>query len=285
MAGPTDRTRRAFEDYLGRLAKAFEAFAAEHAGTAAAFEARHELALMEIHALKRVDAGVARMEAILKDSAGWTGPAPDGLRLDLPNYTFVVALALADLERFERAEQILEPIAQGVDARGEQARRLLTRVLARKQLQVGLKMPAFSGPRLEDDGQWRLSDFRGRVVLVQFWATWSRPCAQIMPELAEIQKEYAARGYTMLGIALDDERREGSVRIQNYLQQIELDAPHIYEGKGWQTAIAQAFAVRAIPANFLLDADGVIRGRNLRGAELRRALDQLLPKPAEDDGN
>lgn len=275
---PQDRTRTAFEAYLGRLAKAIEAFATEHAGTAASFEARHELALMEIHALRKVEAGIARMESILKESASWKGPAPEGLRLDLPNYTFVLALALADLERFARAEELLRPLTNEEGPRAEQATRLLQRVEARKKLQVGLVMPAFEGPRLRDGGAWRLRDFRGQVVLVQFWATWSRPSSQEMPQLAALQKEFGEQGFAVLGVSLDDDRREGRVRLNNYLDSIGLDAPQIYEGKGWEGSIVQKFAIRAIPANFLLDAEGVIRGRSLRGAALRDAIAKLLPE-------
>lgn len=280
---PQDRSRAAFEGYLGRLAEAIENFASKHAGTAAAFEARHELALMEIHALQKVESGIARMEQILKDSASWKGPAPDGLRLDLPNYIFVLALALADLERFARAEQLLRPLTEEESPRAEQATRLLKRVAARKKLQIGLPMPVLEGPRLEDDGQWRLRDFRGKVVLVQFWATWSRPCAQEMPQLAALQKEFGEQGFTVLGVSLDDDRREGRVRLKSYLTGIGLDAPQIYQGKGWEGSIVQQFAIRAIPANFLIDADGIIRGRSLRGIPLRAAVQQLLAKQADDD--
>ncbi|MAW60197.1 MAG: hypothetical protein CMJ94_05105 [Planctomycetes bacterium] len=277
---PRNRTRAAFEAYLGRMAQAIEDFAAQHAGTAASFEAQHELALMEIHALRKVESGIARMEKILTDSAGWKGPAPDGLRLDLPNYVFVLALALADLERFERAEALLKPIAADEvgGPRTEQAKRLLERVQARKRLQIGLEMPDFVGPRHNGGGEWRLRDFRGKVVLVQFWATWSRPCAQEMPQIAALQQQLGGENFTVLGVSLDDDRREGRVRLDSYLETIGLDAPQVYEGKGWEGAIPQQFALRAIPANFLLDAQGVIRGRNLRGAELRAAVEALLPE-------
>ena len=273
---PKDRSRAAFEAFLGRLSEAFEGFAKQHAGTAAAFEARHELALMEIHALRKVDAGLARMESILTDSAKWKGPAPDGLRLDLPNYVFVLALAYADLERFEPAEKLLTPLVAVEGPRGEQASRLLKRVQARKQLQLGMTMPAFEGPRLDGTGLVRLRDLRGQIVLVQFWATWSQPCAQEMTRLAGLQTELANSEFQILGVSLDDDRREGRVRAQTYLKSIGLDAPQIYEGLGWEGSVVQKFAVRAIPSNFLLDAEGVIRGRNLRGAELKAAVSALL---------
>lgn len=276
VAPPKDRSRAAFEAFLGRLAQAFEQFAEKHAGTAAAFEARHELALMEIHALRKVDSGLKRMESILVDSASWKGPAPDGLRLDIPNYVFVIALAYADLERFEPAEKLLTPLTTVEGPRGEQARRLLQRVQARKQLQLGMTMPAFEGPRLDGSGTVRLRDLRGQVVLVQFWATWSQACAQEMTRLSALHAEFHESGFQILGVSLDDERREGRVRAQNYLQTIGLNAPQIYQGLGWEGSVVQKFAVRAIPSNFLLDANGVIRGRNLRGAELKAALRELI---------
>lgn len=276
VAPPKDRSRAAFEAFLGRLAMAYEDFAQKYTGTAAAFEARHELALMEIHALRKVDAGLKRMEAILIDSAKWKGPAPEGLRLDLPNYVFVLALAYADLERFEPAEKLLTPLATSEGPRGEQASRLLKRVQARKQLQLGMTMPAFEGPRLDGTGPVRLRDLRGKVVLVQFWATWSQACTQEMTRLAGLQTELGEAGFQVLGVSLDDDRREGRVRAQTYLKSIGLDAPQIYEGFGWEGSVVQKFAVRAIPSNFLLDAEGVIRGRNLRGAELKAAISALL---------
>jgi peroxiredoxin len=276
VAPPTDRSRAAFEAFLGRLAAAYQAFSTEYAGTAAAFEARHELALMEIHALRKVDVGLARMESILAESAKWKGPAPEGLRLDLPNYVFVVALAYADLERFEPAEKLLAPLASIDGPRGEQASRLLKRVQARKQLQLGMTMPAFEGPRLDGTGPIRLRDLRGKVVLVQFWATWSQPCTQEMTRLAGLKAELNNPDFQVLGVTLDDDRREGRVRAQSYLKSIGLDAPQIYEGLGWEGSVVQKFAVRAIPSNFLLDAEGVIRGRNLRGAELKTAISALL---------
>jgi peroxiredoxin len=273
---PKDRSHAAFEAFLGRLSAAYAGFAKQHVGTAAAFEALHELALMEIHALRKVDAGLARMESILTNSAKWKGPAPEGLRLDLPNYVFVLALAYADLERFEPAEKLLTPLTSKEGPRGEQASRLLKRVQARKQLQIGMTMPAFAGPRLDGTGQVRLRDLRGKVVLIQFWATWSQACMQEMTRLAGLHAELANSDFQVLGVSLDDDRREGRVRAQSYLKSIGLDAPQIYEGFGWEGSVVQKFAVRAIPSNFLLDAEGVIRGRNLRGADLKAAVNALL---------
>lgn len=283
VPGPEDRTPEAFDAYLDRLTAALSAFAEAHAGTAAAYEARHELALMDIHARNRVEAGLARMEAILKDSRAWKGPAPDGLRLDVRNYDFVFALALADLGRFARAEELLEAASNEKGTRGEQAQRLLQRVRIRKRLQVGKPMPAFAGPRLEGAGVWQLSDFAGQPLLIQFWASWSPPSTQELRQVATLAEEYGPRGLRVLTVSLDDARREGRINAQTYLEQIGLKAPTIYDGKGWQNAVVQAFAVRAIPANFLLDAEGIIRAADLRGPDLRAALDAMLTPPEEPD--
>jgi len=281
---PADRSRRAFDAYLKRLAEAFATFAKKHEGTAAAMEAQHELALMEIHALKQVDRGLARMAELLKARDAWNGTAPEGLRLDLDRYEFVYALALADLDRHETAEAVLTPLAAKKDSDGEQARELLKRIHARKLLRIGQPLPDFAGKRFAGEGNWSKSDFTGKVVLIQFWATWCRPCAQEMPQLAEYRTEFAERGFEVLGVSLDDDRREGRPRMQAFLKAAGLaEAPQIYDGLAWQTSLVKQFAIRAIPANFLVDQQGIIRARNLRGEELRKAIGELLPASKDGD--
>jgi peroxiredoxin len=253
-----------------------EKFAADYSGTAASFEALHELALMEIHARQMPDAGLARMKIIHTAVQAYKGPAPEGLRLDLKRYTFVFAIALADAEQFGQAEALLHPVAAGKDADAAQAKQILARIKVQKTLLVGLQMPKFSGKQLRDGETLKIDDLKGKVVLVQFWATWSRPCDQEMPEVAKVYQELHLQGFEIVGVSLDDDRRDCHTRLLSYLKEKNMPWPQLYDGKGWKSALADQFFIRSIPTSFLLDKNGVIRASNLRSRELKAAVLPLL---------
>ncbi len=274
--GPQQKTREAFEKYLNDLFLSIEEFAVDYSGTAASFEAMHELALMEIHARQKPEAGLARMKWIHTEVKAYQGPAPEGLRLDLKRYTFVYAIALADAEQFAQAEALLHPVAAGKDADAAQATQILARIKVQKTLLVGLPMPKFSGKQLRDGETLKIDDLKGKVVLVQFWATWSRPCDQEMPEVAKIYQELNEQGFQIVGVSLDDDRRDGHRRLVSYLKEKNMPWPQLYDGKGWKSALADQFFIRSIPTSFLLDKNGVIRASNLRARDLKAAVLPLL---------
>ncbi len=286
--GPKQSTRAAFEKYLNDLFSQVEKFSIEHAGTAASFEARHELALMEIHARQQPDAGLARMKQIHADAQKYVGTPPDGLRLDLKRYTFVYAIALADAEQFMQAEALLHPIAATLDktatdpaaksknSDAAQAADILARIKVMKTLLIGLPMPELSGTRLRDGTKLSTHDLKGKVVLIQFWATWSKPCDKEMPMVASLYHELAGQDFVIVGVSLDDDRRDGRNRLLSYLKQKNMPWPQLYDGKGWESALAKQLFVRSIPTSFLLDTDGIIRAKNLRARELRAAVLPLL---------
>jgi peroxiredoxin len=289
--GPEQSTRAAFEQYLTHLFLKVEQFSLENLGTAASFEARHELALMEIHARQQRDRGLARMKQIHADVQKYVGPPPDGLRLDLKRYTFVYAIALADAEQFLQAEALLHPIAASAklgdnpdptaakNSDAAQAADIIARIKVQKTLLVGLPMPEFSGKRLRDGTELKLSELKGKVVLIQFWATWSKPCDQEMPAISKVYHEFAAQDFLVLGISLDDDRRDGRNRLHGYLKQKNMPWPQLYDGKGWEAALARKFFVRSIPSSFLLDKDGMIRAKDLRARDLRNAVLPLIKSP------
>lgn len=290
--GPKQSTRAAFEKYLDELFHRVEQFSIEYAGTGASFEARHELALMEIHARQQQDKGLARMKQIHADALKYTGTPPDGLRLDLKRYTFVYAIALADAEQFLQAEALLHPIAAAAKGKPDdstttnsgnvaaadaaQAAEILARIKVQKTLLIGLPMPEFSGKKLRDGEELKLSDLKGKVVLIQFWATWSKPCDQEMPAIARLYQELADQEFVIVGVSLDDDRRAGRSRLLSYLKQKNMPWPQLFDGKGWEAALAKQFYVRSIPTSFLLDKDGIIRDKNLRARELPAAILPLL---------
>lgn len=116
-----------------------------------------------------------------------------------------------------------------------------------------------------------LSDYRGKVVLLDFWATWCGPCLAELPNVKQVHDKYKDKGLVVIGISLDRDRS----RLQSFVMQQGVHWPQIFEGGGGYN-IAQLYRVNAIPSTFLLDREGVIRYTNLRGPRLERSVVRLL---------
>ena len=118
----------------------------------------------------------------------------------------------------------------------------------------------------------KLSDFRGKYVLVDFWASWCGPCRKENPNVVKAYNKYKNKGFTVLGVSLDREK-------DPWLKAIEDDKltwTHVSDIKYWENEVAKQYGVRAIPANVLLDKNGKIVGKNLRGEKLEAALAKLV---------
>lgn len=117
-----------------------------------------------------------------------------------------------------------------------------------------------------------LSNFKGKYVLVEFWASWCSPCRRENPNLVKTYNEYKSKGFDILAVSFDV-KRENWVRA---IREDELPWAHVSELQSlWDSAIAKELLVRSVPDNFLLDPEGKIIGRNLRGDELNKKLSTL----------
>lgn len=119
----------------------------------------------------------------------------------------------------------------------------------------------------------KLSDLKGKVVLIDFWASWCGPCRREMPNVVAAYNQYRDKGFTVYSISLDGDK----ARWQNAIKQDGMVWPyHVSELKKWDSKAARDYFVRGIPATFLVDERGVIVGTNLRGASLHKKLAELL---------
>lgn len=126
--------------------------------------------------------------------------------------------------------------------------------------------------RTADGKAVRLSDLRGRVVLIDFWASWCGPCLRDFPELKRIAEAHVGDDFALLGVSLDRDRKA----FESTVERRGLSWPHHFDGRQWSNAVAQAYSVRSIPRTVLVDREGRIARTGLRGRALERAIEELV---------
>lgn len=130
-----------------------------------------------------------------------------------------------------------------------------------------------------DDREVNLADLKGKVVLVDFWATWCMPCVKAMPEVKSLYDDFHQRGFEVIGISLDEDRE----RLDAYLAKENLPWPQQFDGLGWENAFALQYKVQSIPATFLIGPDGTIAAVDASGDELRELITNLLSPAPETE--
>lgn len=142
----------------------------------------------------------------------------------------------------------------------------------RASIVAGMDAPDIALP--DRDGQIRrLSDLRGKVVLIDFWASWCRPCRMENPNVVNVYKRYKDKGFEIFSVSLDNNR-------EAWLKAIEVDGlvwpNHVSDLRGWSSAGGRLYGISSIPATVLVGPDGKVLARNLRGAELERKLAEIF---------
>ena len=153
-------------------------------------------------------------------------------------------------------DQMLAMIDQRAEARKVQS-----------ALKPGKPFPDFEGTQL-DGKALSLTSFKGKVVLVDFWATWCGPCVRELPHVKTAYDKYHGKGFEIVGISLDRERDA----LEKFIKKNEMSWPQHFDGKAWESPVAQKYGVDSIPATFLLDREGNIIAKDLRGEALENAV-------------
>ncbi|MFY0483061.1 redoxin domain-containing protein [Flavobacterium sp. PLA-1-15] len=168
----------------------------------------------------------------------------------------------------------IKKIYNGLDASlksTKPGKAIQTKINNFKVITVGSIAPEFSAPN-PDGKVISLKESLGKITIIDFWASWCGPCRQENPSVVALYNEYHPKGLNIIGVSLDKD----AAKWKDAIAKDNLTWSHISNLKFWQDPIAELYNVKSIPATFILDANGKIIARDLRGAELRAKVAELL---------
>ena len=207
---------------------------------------------------KVVDRIDAALEGELDDERRW-------------EYQLRKGQSLMKMIRFDAAEEVLSGITEGPKAEdAEKSLKMLDQMRNLKP-EIGKPAPDFSF-RSVDGRVVTLSQLRGKVVIVDFWAVWCGPCKAEMPNVIETYKKYHPYGFEIVGISLDTDKSS----LESYTKDNEMTWAQYFDGLRWDNMIAKYYGVRGIPAMYLIDKNGIIAAQKVRGNALPTTVEKLL---------
>ena len=148
---------------------------------------------------------------------------------------------------------------------------VLAGFMVNAQVKVDQIAPEISLPGV-NDSPVKLSSFKGKVVLIDFWASWCGPCRASIPSVIKLYDTYKAKGFEVFGVSIDSKKMDWLKAIA----QDKITYPQVNDKAGWYSKTTEVYGVNAIPNTFLLDKTGKIVAIDLEGEQLENKLKMLL---------
>jgi len=194
---------------------------------------------------------------------------------NFPDAVYADGRALAYMNRDADAKARFEELVK-MRPEGNPDRQRAMRFIAQLELAKAKLAPAFA--TTDSNGKRvSLDDFAGKVVLLDFWATWCEPCRAAMPHIREIAKKFQHEPLVILSVSLDEDEKDW----REFITKQEMTWLQCRDGDGFRGDIARIFEVIAIPHTFTIDADGILQDEHIGDASVEGKLKKLLARAKE----
>lgn len=190
------------------------------------------------------------------------------------------ALYLQVFQNFEKATALLTRVTTDFPetASAASAKQILVKLDEQKEtlkaqaaLKPGVTFPDFSEKDLTG-APLSISQYKNKVVLVDFWATWCGPCVAELPNVLAAYQKYHSKGFEIVGVSLD----QSESALKEFIKAKGMTWAQYFDGQGWDSKLGKQYSITSIPSTFLLDREGKIVATNLRGPDLEAELARLL---------
>jgi len=139
------------------------------------------------------------------------------------------------------------------------------------QIKIGTAVPEISLPNAKDS-VINLSSFKGKVVLIDFWASWCGPCRQTNPSVVRLYNKYKDRGFEVFGVSIDSKKNDWLKAVR----QDKIKYTQVIDNGGWRAGVVELYGIDQIPTSFLLDKNGNVVAIDAEGKALDKLVNSLL---------
>ncbi len=260
----------------GTIMKEADAYLAAHPGTEGASEAAYRGLSAALKQYPMEDMTKPEGQAAMTKAAEYMAKIDADAKQYMPGEVWMMAgkLAAAGQNREQVYPELLElePKFAADNSANKLARALMSEDLVRASWPIAINAVDIDGKKVS------LDDYKGKVVMVDFWATWCGPCRGELPYIKDVYKKYHKDGFDILSISLDFPERTDQAKYREWIKENGMDWRHVYDEKNWDSPITASYYVGSIPSPFLIGRDGklVAMHDECRGEDLEKVVRKAL---------